>query len=311
MALALTTLPSPVAAQNEILAEIPIELRGNRVIIPVSVGSSGPHRLILDTGMAYDGITLFDTASVDLSQFDHLARVQIRGAGPGGAAHALSDSAATFRAGPRTFKDQRVTMLTGGAFRGFPTDGVIGYSILGHHVVEIDYDTERMILYDPETFSPTDDWVSVDIYFKDNRIPWTDIYVATEEEEEDPVRLSSYIDFAAEEALELLDRDTNVFIVPAETREVYAGRGLSGDIYGAEGRVSRVIIGPYQLEDVLVVVVPAEIRSRQEGADAIIGSGLLRRFNVTFDYSRSRILLSCQVGPPDPEAGERVDTAGS
>jgi hypothetical protein len=311
LALALTTLPSPVAAQNEILAEIPIELRGNRVIIPVSVGSSGPHRLILDTGMAYDGITLFDTASVDLSQFDHLARVQIRGAGPGGAAHALSDSAATFRAGPRTFKDQRVTMLTGGAFRGFPTDGVIGYSILGHHVVEIDYDTERMILYDPETFSPTDDWVSVDIYFKDNRIPWTDIYVATEEEEEDPVRLSSYIDFAAEEALELLDRDTNVFIVPAETREVYAGRGLSGDIYGAEGRVSRVIIGPYQLEDVLVVVVPAEIRSRQEGADAIIGSGLLRRFNVTFDYSRSRILLSCQVGPPDPEAGERVDTAGS
>lgn len=289
LALALTTLPSPVAAQNEILAEIPIELRGNRVIIPVSVGSSGPHRLILDTGMAYDGITLFDTASVDLSQFDHLARVQIRGAGPGGAAHALSDSAATFRAGPRTFEDQRVTMLTGGAFRGFPTDGVIGYSILGHHVVEIDYDTERMILYDPETFSPTDDWVSVDIYFKDNRIPWTDISVATEEE--DPVRLSSYIDFAAEEALELLDRDTNVFIVPAETREVYAGRGLSGDIYGAEGRVSRVIIGPYQLEDVLVVVVPAEIRSRQEGADAIIGSGLLRRFNVTFDYSRSRILL--------------------
>ena len=289
LALALTTLPSPVAAQNQILAEIPIELRGNRVIIPVSIGSAGPHRLILDTGMAYDGITLFDTASVDLSQFDHLTRVQIRGAGPGGAAHALSDSAATFRAGPRTFEDQRVTMLTGGAFRGFPTDGVIGYSILGHHVVEIDYDTERMILYDPETFSPTDDWVSVDIYFKDSRIPWTDISVATEEE--DPVRLSSYIDFAAEEALELLDRDTNVFIVPAETREVYAGRGLSGDIHGHEGRVSRVILGPFELDDVRVVVVPAEIRSRQEGADAIIGSGLLRRFNVTFDYLRSRILL--------------------
>ena len=289
LALALTTFPSPVAAQNEILAEIPIELRGNRVIIPVSVGSSGPHRLILDTGMAYDGITLFDTAGVDLSQFDHLARVQIRGAGPGGAATALSDSAATFRAGPRTFENQRVTLLTGGAFRDFPTDGVIGYSILGHHVVEIDYDAERMILYHPETFSPADDWVSVDIHFKDNRIPWTDIYVATEDE--NPVRLSSYIDFAAEEALELLDRDTNAFIVPAETREVYAGRGLSGDIYGAEGRVSRVLIGPYQLEDVLVVVVPAEIRSRQEGADAIIGSGLLRRFNVIFDYSRSRILL--------------------
>ena len=36
LALALTTVPSPVAAQNEVLAEIPIELERNRTIIPVS-----------------------------------------------------------------------------------------------------------------------------------------------------------------------------------------------------------------------------------------------------------------------------------
>jgi len=289
LALALTTVPSPVAAQNEVLAEIPIELERNRTIIPVSVGSSGPLRLLLDTGMAYDGITLFDTASVDLSQFDHLARVQIRGAGPGGAAQALSDSAATFRVGPRSFENQRVTILTGDTFRGFPTDGVIGYSILGHHVVEIDYDRRRMILYDPATFAPAAGWESVDIYFKDNRIPWVDISMVTAEE--DPVRLSAYIDFAQGQALELLERETNVFTLPAETRETYAGRGLSGDIHGDEGRVSRVMVGSFVLDDVLVVVVPAEIRSRQAGADAIIGNGLLRRFNLIFDYSRSRILL--------------------
>lgn len=289
LVLALTAIPSHVAAQNEVLAEIPIELERNRTIIPVSVGSSSPLRLILDTGMAYDGIALFDTASVDLSQFDSLTRVQIRGAGPGGAAHALSDSTATFRVGTRIFENQRVTILTGDAFRGFPTDGVIGYSVLGHHAVEIDYDISRMILYNPATFSPSNGWESIEIYFKDNRIPWVDLSIATAEE--DPVRLSAYIDFAQGQPLELLDRDTNVFTLPAETSETYVGRGLSGDIYGHEGRVARVIIGSFVLDDVPVVVVPAEIRSRQAGADAIIGNGLLWRFNVIFDYSRFRIHL--------------------
>jgi hypothetical protein len=130
-ALVLTLIHSPLMAQNDIVAVIPIELERNKTIIPVSVGSSGSLRLILDSGMSYDGLLLFDTAKVDLTQFDQLAEAQIRGAGQGDAARALSDDAATLYVGPWKFDNQRVTILTSEVYQGFPTDGVIGYSLLG------------------------------------------------------------------------------------------------------------------------------------------------------------------------------------
>ncbi len=298
LALALTTLPSPVAAQNEILAEIPIELRGNRVIIPVSVGSSGPHRLILDTGMAYDGITLFDTASVDLSQFDHLARVQIRGAGPGGAAHALSDSAATFRAGPRTFKDQRVTMLTGGAFRGFPTDGVIGYSILGHHVVEIDYDTERMILYDPETFSPGGGGGGSGPALLLHRLCGGGGPRASGPRHQRIHRSRRNPGGLCGSRLEwghLRSRrkglESHHRTVPARGRPRRGGPGGDQVTAGGGRRDHRQRTAAEVQRDLRLLTVPNPTPTQQ--------------------LPLRTVLSSCQVGPPDPEAGERVDTAGS
>ncbi len=84
VAFVLTLSQSPLMAENKVLAEIPIELARNPTVIPVTVGSSGPVRLVLDTGMPYDGILLYDTAKVDLTQFDHLVEVQIGGAIPTG-----------------------------------------------------------------------------------------------------------------------------------------------------------------------------------------------------------------------------------
>lgn len=69
------------------------------------------------------------------------------------------------------------------------------------------------------------------------------------------------------------------------------GRGLSGDIYGQEGDIAWVALGPHRMGDVTVAFTPAEIRSKQPGADAVLGNGLLRRFNCVFDYSGMRLYL--------------------
>jgi len=279
----------PLVAQNRILADIPIELARNKTIIPVTIGASSPLRLILDSGMHYDGILIFDREKVDLNSFKHLVEVQLRGAGQGGATRALSDDAATFSIGPLRFEKQRVTILATEIYKGFPTDGVIGYSLLGHYAVEIDYDRSRMLLYEPTAFSPVAGWESIDLYFKDNRIPWTDIRVVTTKEE--PAVVAAYIDFASGEAVELLERETNAFTLPATRVERLAGRGLSGDIHGKDGRLANVCIGSFVLKDVAVLVVPATVRSRQNGADAIIGSNTLRRFNLIFDYAHHKLHL--------------------
>ena len=286
----------PAAGQNRLLAEVPIELAHNKTILPVTVGGS-TLRLILDSGMPYDGVLVFDTAKVDLTRFPNLVQARIGGAGQGDGTPALHDPTAGFSIGSTSFDGQAVIVLATDLYRGFPNDGVIGYSVLGHYAVELDHGAGRMRLYEAETFSPEAGWASVDLYFKDNRIPWMDVRVATADEA--PVVLATYIDCASGEALELLERETNTFRMPATTSERLLGRGLSGDIYGKEGRVSRILVGPFALEDVAVMVTPAAVRSKQEGADAVVGNGLLSRFDVVFDYAHQKL----HVRPRGPGSG--------
>lgn len=284
----LSLCPPPAAAQNRLLAEVPIELAHEKTILPVTVGGA-TLRLILDSGMPYDGVLVFDTAKVDLGRFPNLAQAQIGGAGQGGASGALHDPTAGFSMGPLSFDGHPVTLLTSGIYRGFPNDGVIGYSVLGHYAVELDYGAGRMRLWEAATFTPEAGWASLDLYFKDNRIPWLDIAVASADEP--PVTLAAYIDFASSEAVELLERESNAFRLPATEERRLLGRGLSGDIYGKPVRLSRVVVGPFTLEDVGAMVTPAAVRSKQEGADAVVGNGLLSRFDVIFDYAHRKLHL--------------------
>jgi hypothetical protein len=66
---------------------------------------------------------------------------------------------------------------------------------------------------------------------------------------------------------------------------------LSGDIRGQRGRIAWVGLGPHRVNDLEVAFTPAEVRSKQPGADAVIGNGLLRRFNSIFDYRAERMYL--------------------
>ncbi len=88
--------------------------------------------------------------------------------------------------------------------------------------------------------------------------------------------------------------------LPDSTKEAHLGTGLSGDIRGSTGRISKLIIGPYELNDLEVSFAPAEVRSKQQNADAILGSGALNRFNLIFDYANKRLYLkpNARFGKP-------------
>lgn len=81
------------------------------------------------------------------------------------------------------------------------------------------------------------------------------------------------------------------FTLPEASGKKLLGTGLSGDVYGSTGKIAKLIIGPYQLNDVKVAIAPAQQRSKQQDADAVIGSGALNRFNLIFDYRNSCLYL--------------------
>ncbi len=262
---------------------IPIVMERNITIIPVKINGVGPLKIILDTGMAFDGLLIYNPDLNDSIKLNNAIEVRVPGAGSGNPSTALMDESASFFVGDVEFKNQKIILLQNDIYKGFPSDGVIGYSILGNYATEINYDNEQIILHDPEKLEIDNSWESIPIYFKKNQIPWIDVSIVVENEY--PITISTYIDLASGEAIELMERENMKFTLPVKTEESYLGRGLSGDIYGKKGKISKLIIGSFELNEVIAAFAQAEIRSKQENADGILGNDALRRFNLIFNYT--------------------------
>jgi hypothetical protein len=195
----------------------------------------------------------------------------------------------SFFIGNKAFTDQRIIILNNNSFKGFPSDGVLGYTILGHYATELNYDDKILTLHEFNQFEVDDSWEKIPLYFKNNNIPWIDVRISTVENK--LITISTYIDFASGDAIELLLRDNVKFTIPANLEEAYLGRGLSGDIYGKKGRISKLILGKYEINDVPTVFSQAEVRSKQNNADGIIGNAALMKFNLIFNYKDKVLYL--------------------
>lgn len=277
---------------------LPLKVERNRTMVSVKIGDVVVPDLVLDTGFGYDGVMIYNTAYLDSIDLTGAARVQMGGAGSGGPATGLMIDSGEFHVGPVRFTNQRIIVLEDDIYKGFPSNGIIGYSIFGHYVTGLDYDAGTMTLYGAGAPAADSGWTSVPIYFKENRIPWMDVSVSVGREL--PSTLAAYIDFAAGDAIVLLEKAGRKYPLPADTVRMLLGRGLSGDIYGLTGTVSTLSLGPYALTGVKAAVADEKTRSKQAGADAVIGNGSLRRFNLVFDYEKKTLRLKPNTHFKDP-----------
>ncbi|MBN3036742.1 MAG: hypothetical protein JW861_14245 [Bacteroidales bacterium] len=294
MAVILPALSAPC----QDVVEIPVQCIRNATLVTVKIGDVSIPDIMLDTGLPYDGILIYNPGYSDSLDLSRAMQVRLGGAGDGEASHALMIDSTEFSLGHVNLVNQRIILLQGDAYKGFPTNGVLGYSIFGHYAVELDYDRQIMTLRHYGKMDPDSSWTEVPLFFRDNNIPWMEAFVAVEDEP--PVPLSMYIDFADRDAIVLLEKPGMKFKLPEETEEVFLGRGLSGDIYGKKGPISRLIIGDHELKQVNASFAPAEVRSRQRGADAVMGSGILTRFNLIFDYSNRKLYIKPNSRFDDP-----------
>lgn len=71
---------------------------------------------------------------------------------------------------------------------------------------------------------------------------------------------------------------------------VVRGRGVGGDVEMTLGRVDGLQLGDFQIKDALVLV-PARGEFAQPGKAGNLGTKLLRRFRVIFNYTRQELIL--------------------
>lgn len=270
--------------------EIPINTERDITLITIKIGNTVIPNILLDTGLPWDGIIIYNPSYYDSINLSGSIQVSIGGAGSGSAKQALMFDSTEFSIGPVNFKNQRIVILQSNIYKGFPTNGIIGNSIFEHYAVEIDYDKNLLILHNPNSYSIDSNWTIIPLYFKDNTIPWIDAFLSITNEDK-PIALSMYIDFADRDPLVLLEKPLMKFKLPKNTMNVLLGTGLSGDIYGRKGEIAKLSMGSFSITNVIASITSAEVRSKQKDADAIIGSGSLRKFNIIFDYKGCKLLL--------------------
>jgi len=293
-------LPVLIASAQDYLMQhsIPFKLISNKVVVPVNIGGSRSLNLILDSGFGYDGIILFRKELADSINLVNMIEAQLPGAGDGPPTPVVMSESTDFSSGTCEFKNQRIIILQRDNFRDSPTDGAIGYSYFGHYKVEVNYDTKTITLHDPDQTYDESEWETIPLTFNRNNWPFMTIKLSMENEQ--PVPLNVYIDYASSLAVELSITPEMKVKLPEKFEGEFNGYGFSGDVKGKTARASKCMIGKYELINVTTTFFEGHSRSKDKNSDGTVSNDLLRRFNLIFDYGNRRLMIKSNNSFAEP-----------
>lgn len=285
---------------NTRFVKIPIDIQHNVIIVPVRINGSFEMDFILDTGVRSTILT-----EPFLSQFlrlDSISRVKVRGLGEGEDLEALlARNVAISFAG---IKGRQLNLLVlpedvisySGMF-GRPVYGIIGHDIFSQFVVEINYNRKFIILHDPLTYKPKRKSERIPIQIRSGK-PY--IQATMTDFRGLDIDGQWLLDTGSSNSLSLYDSSLPI---PSPSVPAFLGKGLSGNVYGRMGRANQFALGPYEFTDV-ITGYPDSSSLNLQITDSLwygnIGSEILSRFQVTFDYLRGYVYLRKAAGYHTP-----------
>jgi len=274
--------------------EIPFEVHNNLVIIPVVLNNAIPLKFILDTGVRTAILT--EKTISDLMQISYDRKISIIGGGGGDTVDAYIAHNVTLQLPGVRGKGQPILILAQDYLKlknsmGHNVHGILGYEIFGRFVVKIDYVNRILTLIEPAAFKPRKRDTSIPLTIEDTK-PYINVDLTINDTTK--VEAKFMIDSGASHSL-LLDAASHEGItIPENVIDGKLGRGLTGDIEGFLGRVEKIQIEEFEFKNIIASYPDVEsYRSIRDGTDrnGTVGSGLLSRFYVTYDYLNARLYL--------------------
>jgi predicted aspartyl protease len=296
---------SPVAAQfgpgGDVVFDngrnalsIPFELTSDKIYLKVTINERGPYSLVLDTGSP--GM-IIDTRVAEELGISTGEGFEAGGAGENPFVLAPADS--TFDAGlPGVRLLDQPAYVGGidavvGAYEGRRIDGVLGgHNVFSKYIVEVDYQKQIIGIYHRDGYSPREGGTTVPIHIDGGHCAIRALSV-----------LANGDTLAGQFLLDTGLRGSLVFNTPfvnqhnllerlAPTVYTTTGGGLGGQVKTHVGRLDNFIFGGFALGG-----IPVSMSQDKRGALAgdydagIIGSAVLQRFLVVFDYAGERLIL--------------------
>jgi hypothetical protein len=267
----------------------------NLFIIPIYINDEGPFNFVLDSG---SGLTVITDSSLR-NEFRDIngAHLKIYGAGNNQPIDALVTNHLSFSIGKIQSNNITVAVLSQDPFflssyLGIPIDGIIGYDLYSSFVVRQNSQTGGVNFYSPSSFRFKGKGDSLAISIRHLK-PF--VKCSLQLENEDSVSDADLlIDSGASFPFSLDTSTSDDIHVPEKHMHVQIGVGLSGDVYGEVARIPHIGFGKIIYQDALCMFPDRQdsiSKIIDPGKKGSIGSELLKRYIITYDYSRSKIYL--------------------
>jgi hypothetical protein len=270
---------------------VPIRLANNHIFVDAFVNGRGPYAFFVDTG----GHTILTPSTLAAVGLTSVGAASSSGAGEQSTTNGYV-RVREIAIGAMRLRDQTAFTLEIGSTEteGFVVGGMIGFEVFRRFVVRIDYGALTMTLIDPARFDPRDAGTPIPFRFYDHNPEVEGRFGDV------PGRF--HIDTGSRSEVDL----TTPFVTRARLHEAYprgvlavSGWGVGGPVKSYVVRVRSLTLGSVTVDAPVAGLSTSRAGSFSDpNYEGNVGTGLLKRFTVTFDYAHRRMYLEARVPPP-------------
>jgi hypothetical protein len=280
-------------------ATVPFELINNHIYVQVKLNGRGPYRLLCDTG----GSNIVTPAVAQ--ELGLKTEGQLEGRGVGDKSEDISvTQLGRIEIGDAFIDKQVFYVFPLGTFsnvEGIPALGLVGYEIFKRFVVRVDYATSRLTLSDPEQFVYGGAGTAVPFKFNDH-VPQVDGEI-------DGIKGPFDIDTGSRSSLDLFAPFVEKHKLKGKYRprfEGVTGWGVGGPSRSALARANVLKLGNVEIKRPVteLTLQTTGAFTDQYGAGNV-GAGVLKRFNLVFDYGRKVIYFERNANDARPDVFDR------
>ena len=292
----------PVLGQEGFLFEknvdkvvIPFKFINNLIFIPIKVNGIELN-FLLDSGV--QETILFSMEDKKEVSFFNVEKITLRGLGSEESVEGLKSGNNTLEVKGLKYTNHLLYIVLDQSFNlsyhiGIPVNGIIGYNFFKSNLVEINYERKRITVYrDKQKIRKKieNKFQHVPITIERSKPYITGSLVLNAVEI--PVKL--LIDIGNSDALWLFQNDSKMIKIPEKNFEDYLGKGFSGDVEGRRALIKKFTMSKFEFYNP-IIAFPDTISIRHvtmvKDRSGSVGSEILKRFTVVFDYSNQKMFL--------------------
>ncbi len=281
---------------------IPIRVLGNQIIVPLEFKYGLKLNFIFDSGVNNTIIT--DPFIVDLLELNVVRDIKVRGYGREEPLPAFIADNLNYRLNDDFVFSQKPVVVLKEAlnmsdYMGESIFGLIGGDILKEYRVEIDYNNEYLKLSKHRKPIKSKRYLRKDISIVNGK-PYTDITIEHDGRKE---ILQVLLDTGFSGALSLYPKDINNPFKTEPSIDNYRGNGINGAITSTLKLFDKLQFAGKPFKNVTVNFLDSASMKNfnpQNVADGGVGSEILKRYRVIFDYENKKVYLkkNRQFGNP-------------